>query len=112
MLFRSVIVYQILYTDVNDHLPEYATLKAMGYADIYLLVVVFQEAIILAIIGYLPGLFMSIFFYSNIARVTGLPIAMTTARAIQILIMTVMMCCISGAITVGKLRAADPADIF
>ena len=108
----TVIVYQILYTDVSDHLPEYATLKAMGYTDIYLLVVVFQEALILAVIGYLPGLSMAIFFYSNIARVTGLPIAMTAARAIQILIMTVVMCCISGAISVGKLRAADPADIF
>ena len=26
-----VIVYQILYGDVSDHLPEYATLMAMGY---------------------------------------------------------------------------------
>ena len=26
-----VIVYQILYSDVSDHLPEYATLMAMGY---------------------------------------------------------------------------------
>ena len=29
-----VIVYQILYNDVADHLPEYATLKAMGYPDL------------------------------------------------------------------------------
>jgi putative ABC transport system permease protein len=44
----TVIVYQILYSDVTDHLPEYATLKAMGYKNSYLLIVVFQEAIILA----------------------------------------------------------------
>ncbi|MEN9219515.1 MAG: ABC transporter permease DevC, partial [Thermostichales cyanobacterium GMQP_bins_62] len=42
-----IIVYQILYTDVSDHLAEYATLKAMGYTDLYLLGVVFQEAITL-----------------------------------------------------------------
>jgi putative ABC transport system permease protein len=107
-----VIVYQILYTDVNDHLPEYATLKAMGYTDLYLLAIVFQQALILAFIGYLPGFSVATFLYLNVSKATGLPLAMTVARAIQILIMTVIMCCISGAVAVGKLRAADPADIF
>ena len=108
----TVIVYQILYTDVSDHLPEYATLKAMGYADTYLLTVVFQEAILLAIVGFLPSLGLAFFLYSNTAKATGLPIMMTLARATQVLILTVVMCVISGAIAVGKLRAADPADIF
>jgi putative ABC transport system permease protein len=44
----TVIVYQILYTDVSDHLAEYATLKAMGYKNIFLEFVVLQEAIILS----------------------------------------------------------------
>jgi putative ABC transport system permease protein len=106
-----VIVYQILYTDVADHLPEYATLKAMGYRDIYLLGVIFQEAIILACIGFLPGLALSGLLYYNAAKATRLPIVMTVARAIMVLILTVIMCGVSGAIAVGKLRSADPADI-
>ncbi|MGK7877218.1 MAG: ABC transporter permease DevC [Xenococcaceae cyanobacterium] len=108
----TVIVYQILYTDVADHLPEYATLKAMGYTDIYLLIMVFQQAIILGIIGYMPGFSLSMLLYFLSANATGLPIAMTVSRAILILILTVGMCSISGGIAVGKLRAADPADIF
>lgn len=107
-----VVVYQILYTDVTDHLPEYATLKAMGYADRYFLAVVFQEALILAVIGFIPSLGLGLFLYSNTAQATGLPILMTTARATTVLLLTVLMCMISGAIAVGKLRAADPADIF
>jgi putative ABC transport system permease protein len=106
-----VIVYQILYTDVADHLPEYATLKAMGYRDIYLLTLIFQEAIILAVIGFLPGFALSGFLYYNAAKATGLPIMMTQARAITVLLLTVIMCIVSGAIAVGKLRSADPADI-
>ncbi|HLO51337.1 MAG TPA: ABC transporter permease DevC, partial [Kamptonema sp.] len=107
-----VIVYQILYTDVSDHLPEYATLKAMGYKDIYFLGVVFQEAVILAIIGYLPGFAISTVLY-NLARVgTSLPMYMTVAKAITVLILTFVMCCASGAVAVRKLSAADPADIF
>lgn len=108
----TVIVYQILYTDVSDHLPEYATLKAMGYTDFYLLTVVFQEAVLLAVVGFFPSLGLALFLYGNTAAATGLPIMMTTLRAAQVLGLTVAMCCLSGAIAVNKLRAADPADIF
>ena len=108
----TVIVYQILYTDVSDHLPEYATLKAMGYTDFYLLTVVFQEAVLLAVVGFFPSLGLALFLYGNTAAATGLPIIMTTLRAVQVLGLTVAMCCLSGAIAVNKLRAADPADIF
>ncbi|NEO49647.1 ABC transporter permease DevC [Moorena bouillonii] len=108
----TVIVYQILYTDVADHLPEYATLKAMGYKTSYLLIVVFQEAIILAILGYFPGYGLALGLYSLTKNATSLPIAMSLARAVTVLILTIIMCCISGAIAIGKLQAADPADIF
>lgn len=108
----TVIVYQILYTDVSDHLPEYATLKAMGYDNRYLLMVVFQEALILAVLGYFPGFFLAFGLYSLTKSATNLPMAMTLARAVMVLILTIIMCCISGAIAVRKLQAADPADIF
>lgn len=58
-----VIVYQILYSDVSDHLPEYATLKAIGYSERYLLGVLTQEALLLAILGYIPGFILSFGLY-------------------------------------------------
>lgn len=108
----TVIVYQILYTDVSDHLPEYATLKAMGYKNSYLLIVVFQEAIILAILGYFPGFALAVGLYNLTRTATNLPMLMTLSRAVSVFILTAIMCCISGAIAVRKLQAADPADIF
>ncbi|MEG5138898.1 MULTISPECIES: ABC transporter permease DevC [unclassified Microcoleus] len=107
-----VIVYQILYTDVTDHLPEYATLKAMGYKDFYFLIVVFQEALILAILGYLPGFGISVVLYNLGRSATSLPMYMTVGKAVTVFVMTVVMCSVSGAIAVRKLQAADPADIF
>jgi putative ABC transport system permease protein len=107
-----VIVYQILYTDVADHLSEYATLKAMGYTDWYLLGVVFQEAVILSIVGFMPGMFAAVGLYTLTRNATSLPLLMTVARATQVLLLTVIMCLVSGAIAVRKLRAADPADMF
>ena len=108
----TVIVYQILYSEVSEHLPEYATLKAMGYTQKYLLVVVFQQALILAILGYIPGFALAIIQYKIAKSATLLPIVMTGTRALIVLILTILMCFISGAIAVRKLRSADPADIF
>jgi putative ABC transport system permease protein len=107
-----VIVYQILYTDVADHLSEYATLKAMGYTDFYLLTVVFQEAIILSIVGFFPGMLAAVGLYTITRNATSLPLLMTIARATTVMILTMIMCTISGAIAVRKLQAADPADMF
>lgn len=107
-----VIVYQILYSDVSDHLAEYATLKAIGYRDIYLLVVVFQEAIILAIVGFLPGYAISVGLYSLTRTATNLPLFMTLVRTISVFSLTIIMCLVSGIIAMRKLQAADPAEIF
>jgi putative ABC transport system permease protein len=108
----AVIVYQILYSDVADHLPEYATLKAMGYKDSYLLSVVFKEAIILAILGYMPGFAIASFVYSFAKTATLLPLGMTLSRALLVLVLTIAMCLISGGIAVRKVQSADPADVF
>src|SRR6516225_2261332 len=56
-----IIVYQILYSDVTDHLPEYATLKAMGYPDRFLFKLVMQESMILSVFGFVPGILISHF---------------------------------------------------
>ncbi|MEH2290723.1 ABC transporter permease DevC [Nostoc sp.] len=108
----TVIVYQILYTEVADHLAEYATLKAIGYTQNYLLTVILQEALLLAILGYFPGIVFALFMYNSARSATLLPVFMSFERATIVLILTMIMCMISGAIAVRKLRSADPADIF
>jgi putative ABC transport system permease protein len=108
----AVIVYQILSSDVAEHLAEYATLKAIGYGDRYLLIVVFQEALILAVLGFIPGLAISTGLYAVTRGATNLPLFMTVARVVTVLTLTIGMCLLSGAIATRKLRSADPADIF
>jgi putative ABC transport system permease protein len=107
-----VIVYQVLSTDVNSHMAEYATFKAMGYSNSYLLVVVFEEAIILALLGFFPGVLGALGLYNVVREGTKLPIMMTMARATTVLMLTMVMCMISGVIATRKLQSADPADIF
>ncbi|AVH69702.1 MULTISPECIES: ABC transporter permease DevC [unclassified Nostoc] len=107
-----VIVYQILYSNIATQFVAYATLKAIGYANSYLLNVVFQQALILAILGYIPGFITSVLLYSFAAEATKLPIIMTTNNAVIVLTSTVLMCITSGALAINKLRSADPGDIF
>ncbi|MEZ2238419.1 ABC transporter permease DevC [Microcoleus sp.] len=107
-----IIVYQVLSTDVSDHMAEYATFKAMGYRNIYLLGIVFEEAIILSVLGFLPGVGVSIGLYHLTRNATNLPLYMTIGRALAVLILNMVMCSISGTIATRKLQAADPADIF
>lgn len=107
-----IIVYQVLSTDVSDHLAEYATFKAMGYRNMYLLSIVFEEALILSILGFIPGVGISFSLYNLTRKATNLPMYMTLSRAIMVLILTLIMCLISGTIATRKLQSADPADIF
>ncbi len=107
-----VIVYQVLSTDVNDHMAEYATFKAMGYKNSYLLFVVFEEAIILSVFGFIPSAILALGLYQLTAAATALPIILPVSRAIIVFLLTIFMCGISGAIATRKLQSADPADIF
>ncbi len=111
-LVGVVIVYQVLHGDVSDHLPQYATLKAMGYSNGFLLATLAQESLILALLGYGPGLGLSMFLYQKTAQATALPLFMPWERAVGVLLATIVMCLTSAAIASRKLLSADPAEIF
>lgn len=112
LIVGAVIVYQILYSDVSDHLAEYATLKAMGFSDGRLFLVVVRQALILTVLGFPPGLLIAALLYALTFRATMLPIEMTTGRVLAVLLMTVGMCTVSALFALRKLRSADPAEIF
>lgn len=107
-----VVVYQILFSDVQDHLREYATLKAIGYSNGFLSRVVLSEAVILAVVGFLPGMALSLLVYSQATEATNLPLEMTMDRALLVLGLTLVMCAGSGLLALRKLRSADPAEVF
>tara|TARA_B100000212_G_scaffold341838_1_gene326298 strand:- start:284 stop:1450 length:1167 start_codon:yes stop_codon:yes gene_type:complete len=107
-----VVVYQILYSDVTDHLPEYATLLAMGYRLKSLFLVVAREGFLLALFGYLPAYFSGQILYAVIRNSTKLPIIMDLNKSITIFILILVMCMGSAGIAMRKLVDADPAEIF
>jgi putative ABC transport system permease protein len=112
MFVGCIIVYQILYSDVTDHLPEYATLKAMGYRDGFLFRVVLKQSLVLSVFGFFPGILISYVVYVVSRSATLLPLQMTLERSVTVYVLTLVMCAISGALAMRRLNAADPAEIF
>jgi putative ABC transport system permease protein len=112
ILVGAIIVYQILFTDVSDHLREYATLKAMGYRDRYLFGIVLQEALLLALLGFVPGAAVAALLYRVAGDATKLPMQMELGRSALVLALTIAMCCIAGAVALRKVRSVDPAEVF
>ena len=112
LIVGAVVVYQILYSDVTEHLPEYATVKAIGYPDRYLFAVVLQEALILSVLGFPPGVLIAWLVEMIAHSATLLPIRMTWTQIGAVYFLTAFMCAGAGALAIKKLRQADPVDVF
>ncbi|HET6575356.1 MAG TPA: FtsX-like permease family protein [Fimbriiglobus sp.] len=112
LLVGAVFVYQMMVADIKKHLPEYATLKAMGYRFGYLFRVVVWQALLLSLAGYAVGLVVSLGLYELTRQVAHLPVRMTGERLGLVLALAVGMCVGSALAAVRKLRTADPADLF
>ncbi|HEY3911830.1 MAG TPA: FtsX-like permease family protein [Stellaceae bacterium] len=107
-----LISYQITYADVADQLPQYATLKAIGYPTRYLLRVVLGQAGLNALAGWVPAWLLSIVLYHVVGEVALLPLRMTLEITAVSFGLTLGMCLISAVIAVRRVVAADPAEVF
>ena len=108
----AIIVYQILFADVSEHLNEYATLRAIGYGSSFVAGIVLQQAAILGVLGFIPGLLASWALYTRAAAATFLPIYLTPGRMLTVFTMTLAMCAISALLAVRKVTRLDPAEVF
>ena len=112
VLVGLVIVYQVLSADVADHLREYATFKAMGYGPRFFLGIVIEEALVLGLLGFIPGLAVGTGILTLMGKATTLPLGMTPGMAVTVFVGTVVFSILSGVIATRRLAAADPADLF
>lgn len=112
LIVASIIVYQILFSNITDHMKEYATLKALGYSNAALSGIVFRQAIVLAILGFIPATIVSTFLYRAAGTATQLPMEMSLSRGSTVFGLTLLICVLSAIIAQRKVRKADPAELF
>lgn len=107
-----MIVYQIVSTQVSRQLPQFATMKAIGYPDRSLVGTVGAMSLLIVIAGFIPALGAALGLYSVIRQETLLPVEMSEARLAAVFIAALVMALVSALLSVGSLRRADPADVF
>jgi len=111
-LVGMIICYQILFSDIADHLKEFATLKAMGYPPRFFIGVVMQESLLLSLFGFGPGLAVSYVLYQAVHLATGLVMNIDGDRIVLVAVLTTLMCIVSGCLTMRQVLTADPAELF
>ncbi len=107
-----VICYQILYTDVLDHLAEFATLKAMGYGTWFFRLVVLWEAWLLSMVGFVPGILLGWLMMLLLGALSGLPAGFDLGDVIRVGLLSVTMCSFAGALALRRVEQLDPAELF
>ncbi len=107
-----IICYQIIYSDIADHMREFATLKAMGYTNTYFLSLVLRQSLYLSVMGFLPGAILSYACYAALSAFTGLTMELSMPVALSVLLVTMAMCVVSGILALRKLLSVDPAELF
>ncbi len=107
-----IICYQILFTSINDSMPEFATLKAMGYPNRYFVLLVIKQSIYLSLFGFAIALIVSLGLFRVLEPIAGLPMLITIPRALFVLALTMTMCLASALLALRKLLGADPASLF
>ena len=112
LVVGAIIVYQILFADVSEHIREYGTLRAIGYRNRFVSGIVLQQAAILAVLGYVPGAALAALLYDAAAGATRLPLHLTAERGALVLLLTLAMCLLSGFLALRKVRRLDPAEVF
>jgi putative ABC transport system permease protein len=107
-----MVVYQILATQVSRQLPQFATLKAVGYGDRFLDGTVVTMALLIVLAGFFPALVAALGVYVVIREETLLPVEMSGPRIAIVFAATLAMAAASALLSMSSLRRADPADLF
>ncbi len=112
VIVGGVICYMVLAADVIARLPEYATLKAIGYPNAYLVKVLLSQAALLAGIAFVPALVTSLGLYWATSKLSGIPIEMTMNRMLLVSGLSIAMCGSAGWMALRKMTKAEPANLF
>lgn len=112
MIVGIVIVGQILYSSVSDHIREYGTLKAMGASDRMIYGVIVEQALWMAVLGYIPSILLCLGLGAWTFSTQGIMILITPSVSAGILGITVIMCVGSALFAIQKVTKVDPAIVF
>jgi putative ABC transport system permease protein len=112
LVVGAMVCYQILFNEITDHLPQFATLRAMGYSDGFIRRIILEQAGLLSFAGFAVGIAAAAGVYYYVQQETALVMRITLARATFGFLLTVAMCVAGGLLAMRRVTVADPADLY
>jgi putative ABC transport system permease protein len=112
LVIGMIVLYQVMSTDISNHLPEFATLRALGYRSRQLMFIVLEEVSAFAVAGFLAGWLLSIGLYRIVRAQTGVAMMMDAVTFVEVFLLTITMCWSAGWLAARKIRRADPAELW
>lgn len=112
VIVGSTMIYQVLYTDVSDHLAEYATLRAMGYSMGYLCSIVIKQGLGVSVAGFAPSVVLGVLVYRLIHKATNIAVEMNTEILVVVFVLTTLGSTVAALLVTRRLWSTDPAEIF
>jgi putative ABC transport system permease protein len=108
----AVVLYQVLSNDVRTHLPEYATMAAMGYTSAALARIVLAQGLVYAVAAFGPAVLVAAVAYRITSELAGTPMTLTPANLALVFGLDVAFCLTAGLLSIVRLRHADPAALM
>jgi putative ABC transport system permease protein len=107
-----LICYQILFSELSDQLSQYATLKAMGYYNRFLVKVVVQQAVFYALLAYAVAWLVCFVIFWMVGEIALIPLRISVGLTAISVALALTMCVGAALIAVRRVIATDPAELF
>jgi putative ABC transport system permease protein len=111
VIVGTVIIAQTLYASAKDHVNEFATLRAIGASNSYILKIIVSQALLGAVVGFSIATGIGLIIMTWTASQV-LPIVMTPALTLVLFVLTVLMCVASATAAIAHVLRIDPMMAF
>ena len=110
-LVGMLIVGQTIYNSTMEHIKEFGTLKALGASNKDIYKIIFSQAIINAMFGYIISLIITISTV-KLYELGGMVMVVRGWVNFLVLGLTLLMCLGAAFVSVRRIKSIDPAILF
>jgi len=110
-LIGVLMVGQTIYNSTVEHIKEFGTLKALGASNLDIYRIIFAQAFLNALLGYLISLVITMLSV-RIYEATEMVMVVRGWVNLLVLGLTLLMCLSSAFVSIRRIKKIDPAILF
>ncbi len=110
-LIGMLIVGQTIYNSTLEHIKEFGTLKALGATNGDIYKIIFSQAFLNAMLGYLVSLLLTLLTV-KLYEAADMVMVVTWWVNLLVLGLTLIMCLAASFVSIRKIKKIDPAILF